>query len=271
MKYCSKCKKYKPLENFRPAKSPWDKLYTHCYKCDSLYKKEYRVNNREELNRKNKEFYQLNKERYAEHNKNYDKGKKRSCDKRYRETERGKAVKKESDLRRKDKIKIYNSEYRKANTDRLRQIRKEYYEQNRDKYSAQSKTYKSSDEGKEIVRLSNKSRAARKKSLASDLTLSQWKECETFFNLKCAYCGNDSNALTQDHFIPIVRGGGYTKSNIIPSCKSCNFSKNDSDFFDWYPRQTFYTEDRESKILEYLNITPSEGDFLCLEKGCGNL
>jgi hypothetical protein len=40
--------------------------------------------------------------------------------------------------------------------------------------------------------------------------------------------------------------------NIIPSCMKCNISKNNSDFFIWYPKQPSYSKSREKKILKYL-------------------
>jgi 5-methylcytosine-specific restriction endonuclease McrA len=74
---------------------------------------------------------------------------------------------------------------------------------------------------------------------------------ETFDN-KCAYCGKEK-PLAQDHFVPLSKGGEYTNNNIICSCKSCNSSKSDKDFFEWYPEQLFYSKEREAKILKYLN------------------
>ena len=58
--------------------------------------------------------------------------------------------------------------------------------------------------------------------------------------------------LHQEHFIPLSKGGEYTHNNIIPACKSCNSSKQDTDFFEWYPTYEEYNEEREQFILEYL-------------------
>ncbi|HEX7368230.1 MAG TPA: HNH endonuclease [Candidatus Saccharimonadales bacterium] len=51
---------------------------------------------------------------------------------------------------------------------------------------------------------------------------------------KCEYCGTTSVPLTQDHIIPLVRGGPDIPSNIVLACKSCNSSKNERDIFEWY-------------------------------------
>ncbi len=49
----------------------------------------------------------------------------------------------------------------------------------------------------------------------------------------CSYCGtemarsaaNSPNQFTIDHVIPLVRGGGDQRSNLLPACRSCNSQK----------------------------------------------
>ncbi|KKN38025.1 hypothetical protein LCGC14_0757370 [marine sediment metagenome] len=41
----------------------------------------------------------------------------------------------------------------------------------------------------------------------------------------CAYCGSKSSNLTQDHIIPVARGGAYSVENIVPACSACNTAK----------------------------------------------
>lgn len=36
----------------------------------------------------------------------------------------------------------------------------------------------------------------------------------------CHYCGNPAN--TADHIIPVSKGGGHEKSNLLPACTNCN-------------------------------------------------
>ena len=51
------------------------------------------------------------------------------------------------------------------------------------------------------------------------------------------------------------------KDNIIPICGSCNSSKCNKDFEEWYKTKDFYSEFRKQKIYEYLykqaNTVPS--------------
>jgi 5-methylcytosine-specific restriction endonuclease McrA len=94
-------------------------------------------------------------------------------------------------------------------------------------------------------------RRAKKLSLPYTLTSKQWQQIKEYFNNKCAYCGKEL-PLSKEHFIPLSKGGEYTINNIIPVCLSCNSSKQDKDFFKWYPAQSFYSKAREKRILKYL-------------------
>lgn len=76
-KLCSTCKEWIPIAEFGNDKSKWDNLSNRCKPCVSKYLKEYRIqyeidnkeiiiikrkrykdSNREEINRKNREYYQ---------------------------------------------------------------------------------------------------------------------------------------------------------------------------------------------------------------------
>lgn len=85
------------------------------------------------------------------------------------------------------------------------------------------------------------------------LSESQWNRALESFNNTCAYCGARDKRLQQEHFIPLSKGGEYTVNNIIPACSKCNRSKYNYSFFEWYPKQEFYSKEREKKILDYLN------------------
>lgn len=49
---------------------------------------------------------------------------------------------------------------------------------------------------------------------------------------RCAYCG-EHRPLTQDHVIPITRGGRHAIGNIVPACIQCNAAKNDRLLSEW--------------------------------------
>lgn len=58
----------------------------------------------------------------------------------------------------------------------------------------------------------------------SDLTAMQWENIKELRGHLCAYCGLQK-PLTQDHVIPVSKGGEHTAANIVPACRSCNSKK----------------------------------------------
>lgn len=61
VKQCSKCKKYKTLNEFYIWKNGKDGFRTMCKKCHSIYCKQYREKHKLYLLKKQKAYYQLNK------------------------------------------------------------------------------------------------------------------------------------------------------------------------------------------------------------------
>src|SRR5258706_5302614 len=82
-------------------------------------------------------------------------------------------------------------------------------------------------------------RRARKRSQVSDFTVTEWHYCLSYFGDCCAYCGRPRglwHTMSQDHFIPVSKGGGYTASNIVPACcgeGGCNNRKHNKDAEQW--------------------------------------
>lgn len=153
----------------------------------------------------------------------------------------------------KQKRELYNKKYQEANKERLAARRKEYRELNREKINKSNNLYRINNTDR--VNLLIQRYHAKKKGLSNDFSKEQWNDCKNYFNCYCAYCGN-KKPLTMDHFIPVSAGGELTINNVLPVCKPCNSSKNAKGFFEWYPRQAFYSKARERKILKYLNYDP---------------
>ena len=141
-------------------------------------------------------------------------------------------------------------EYYNKNIEKESKRKKKYYEENKEKELNRRKKYRM--ENAEICRQSCRKRRCLKKSTPVTLKIDQWDKIKNIFKHRCAYCGRIL-PLEQEHFIPLSNGGGYTYANIIPACKSCNASKNNRDFFEWYPKHKSYSKERESFILEHLS------------------
>lgn len=132
-----------------------------------------------------------------------------------------------------------NKIYRENNREYVRQYMRKWREKNREKWREQK-------------RKDEQTRRARKVKAADGFTEDDWKTVLKYFNHSCAYCGKTIDSLTQDHFIPVAKGGGYVKENIIPSCMHCNQSKGDKDFEEWYPTYAYFSIKRANKIMQYI-------------------
>ena len=127
-----------------------------------------------------------------------------------------------------DAILAQKVEYRKEHK---REIR-EYYQKNKEKIAVGVRVYQ--EEHRDIRRKREQERRTRKASLLATLTVPEWEYILDFWFHQCAYCGAGGD-LTQDHIVPLSKGGGYTKANILPACSPCNFSKGSKDLIDWLP------------------------------------
>lgn len=64
------------------------------------------------------------------------------------------------------------------------------------------------------------------------VTARDWRRLCARYGNRCAYCGT-AGPLTQDHVVPIVRGGRHSIGNLLPACGSCNSSKNARLLIEW--------------------------------------
>ncbi|HHT7152305.1 HNH endonuclease [Bacillus thuringiensis serovar andalousiensis] len=142
------------------------------------------------------------------------------------------------------------AKWSRENRDKRRDIDKRSYQKNREKRIEKSMQWIRNNLERHAER--NQIRRAKIRDLDATFTSEEWIECKRYFANRCAYCGESVEKLEQEHFISIENGGPFTKENMLPACKSCNSSKRDRDFYKWYPRQLFYSEQRENTIIKYL-------------------
>lgn len=247
-KTCSICKEEKAIGEFNKNKSSADGYKDYCRVCASEQNRRYRERHREKINEKKRADYWESK-----------KNKKERTAKELAERTRVCSVcntsKKITDFYKRGNGGFYNyckschikntNDYRSKNVEQTRKtrIRNEH------------------------------TRRARKSKLIDDFSEEDWCQAIDYFRsekgaTECAYCGNESVKLTQDHFIPLSKGGHYTKDNIIPVCFGCNTQKHNTNFFDWYPTKEFYSKERLAKVKKYLsqmnhdNLEPSESEMI---------
>ena len=83
---------------------------------------------------------------------------------------------------------------------------KTWSNENREKVCAHASAYLQTDKGKIRNRQRLRLHEARKLSLPSTFTNTQWEQTKLYFNNVCCYCG-EKLTLEQDHFIALSKMG----------------------------------------------------------------
>jgi hypothetical protein len=244
VKMCSKCLETKPLDDFYKKANGIGGKESRCKDCKKRYSKEYENINQEKVRKRKRNYNAKHKEEKKKYNQEYyENNKEKIIDDYYNN---------------KEKHSEYKKRYRKENKEKLLLKERKRYQEKRENILGYAKKYYASEKGKIAkAKERHKRRSLKKKSYSFvNYKENDWLECLSFFNHRCAYCGEES-PLEKEHFIPLINGGEFTINNIIPACKSCNSSKNNKCFFDWYPNYRHYSRCRERKILKYLNYDKS--------------
>lgn len=239
MKCCSSCKReFEATTEYFAKKNSG--LSSKCKECAKEYAKKYRESNKEKIKENSRLYYKRNAEKINLENKiKYNINKEKILEKN-----------KEYYYRNREKIREEQKKYRENHFQEEQKRNKRYRELHKEEKKNYFKIW--AQKNPEKVRIKYQKRIAKKVQLPNNLTETQWEEIKKYFDYKCAYCSKEKT-LEQDHFIPLSKGGEYTQNNIIPACRSCNGSKMDKDFFEWYPKYKYYTEERKKKILNFLN------------------
>lgn len=144
----------------------------------------------------------------------------------------------------------YMQEHYRANRERGRETRRLHYRANEAKYKNRSKVNgaisrqmepeKHRERNRlyrtlkpELHRASQLRRRARKADAdVRWVSQAEWLKLVRRFGHCCAYCG-ERCFLTQDHVVPLSRGGRHAIGNLLPACQSCNASKGTKFLVEW--------------------------------------
>ena len=80
-----------------------------------------------------------------------------------------------------------------------------------------------------------------------------WDLAIEYFNCRCAYCGEQLEIVTQDHVVPITKGGLHTNENVLPACSRCNSSKGTQNMEQWFKQQLFFSDWKIKRIRDWLD------------------
>lgn len=254
-KVCTTCKieKAATKEFFYKAERGLYGLKSKCKECDSKRAKSYYLDNQEKLkeyyktySKENPEKEKLRKQKYYNENKN-------EISKKYKDWY---YKNHEYNLQRaKDWIKNNPEKYKKMmenSKESKSAYNKLYYQANKERINERAKRWRENNPG--LNAKYQQTRRHRKKNSITIYSDNTWEETIKEFNYKCAYCNTDEEQLTQEHIIPVSKGGGYLRSNIIPACQSCNSSKGNRNMSVWYKEQEFFNEDNLIKINKWAAI-----------------
>ena len=141
---------------------------------------------------------------------------------------------------------LYSAKWRSENRDRFKEMRASWNARNRDKRAAYCRRWRANNPEKKAQMWSdwyqkNKVRAnansrryrVRKRSATGDFSGEEWEAMKEMHEHRCAYCHESGRELTQDHVVPLSKGGTHTWDNIAPACRFCNTSKKDRDLIEW--------------------------------------
>lgn len=100
------------------------------------------------------------------------------------------------------------------------------YEQSKETRAKQRKEYRAQNlqQVREWSRNGANRRRVRKLGAQPTLTTAEWERVLECYGRKCLCCGATEN-ITQDHVIPLSRGGTHTADNVQPLCGRCNSKK----------------------------------------------
>jgi len=133
----------------------------------------------------------------------------------------------------KEKERLYKIKWQAKNRNKVNQQKRESYQRNKEKISTSQKRYRQTERGRRICALGTRNHNILKRANGTGITTQQWEDIIRKYNYRCAYCGKRCY-LTQDHIIPLSRGGEHSPDNIVPACSECNGKKGVR--LDWEPK-----------------------------------
>ncbi len=211
---------------------------SRCKTCILGQQHEYYVDNAESVKERTKDYNIRNADKISARNKanyaaNPEPSKTRTKKWREDNPERKKQADKDYAARKPEVRRAAQKRYLERHPERRKLTCKTYREKNAHKSTFYARDYRKRKP--HIAKGLKLRRRARERSLPATLTADDWQVAITHFDNRCAVCGKQGK-LAADHWIPVTKGGGSTKDNIVPLChgrNGCNNSKGNRDARLW--------------------------------------
>lgn len=205
-KRCTKCQRDLPLGEFGSACKSCNRTRMRSYgrrpevmARRSEYNRAYRAKNADALSAANREYRHRNADRIRLRRMAYY-------------------------LANRERIVAYIRAYNRKNRVLINAKMRAYYASHRDEAAARTKNWRAKNRDRHLEHCRRRTRL--KQAAGQDrLTAAQWETIKRAFCFRCAYCGRKPKVLTQDHVIPLGRGGLHTAENVVPACGRCNSKK----------------------------------------------
>jgi len=144
-------------------------------------------------------------------------------------------------LRHPDRVVNSGRLYRATNPEQAAQASQLYHAKNRDVLNESARVYSKEwyEEHKARALAHWRTRRARLAGAEGAHTNEEFRIVCQEFDFCCIYCGRSEieiGQLTEDHIVPLIRGGSNSIENIAPACSLCNASKGDKtmeEYFDY--------------------------------------
>jgi 5-methylcytosine-specific restriction endonuclease McrA len=129
-------------------------------------------------------------------------------------------------------------EYRIANAEAVKARKADYYARNRLQHNLKTRAWHAANiervranrrryrrENPDVILAAQQRRRGRMVAVESSLSTAEWLEILEYHDHRCAYCLEKCDKLELEHIVAVSRGGGTTKENVVPACRSCNARK----------------------------------------------
>lgn len=205
MKQCNDCKEWKDLSAFSKCRNYKDGLDYYCKECKSIRYKLFRLANKDKLRERQRKYGRANPDKRQAYNKTY------RAKNPGKSTETSRAWHKNHPEQSKIKSREDARKWRENNPEESR-------------IHTRKSVRKWRENNPEEAKARQRRRRAQKLGNGGLHTATQWKALCNHYGNKCLACG-EIKPLTEDHIIPLSKGGSDDISNIQPLCHSCNARK----------------------------------------------